>query len=211
MENKTPEVGPDSPAGMRWFISCRYPNIVVTIRSAHDKTPTTPRIVGLYAPFRSMAKPNTLQGRGKRGTENYDGTDMNDSGKWGIFGPIMDPGPEPEDGYKDDPISVPKDKRLKAAKKKENRETIDRLRETDHYLKTRQINEVDIYTILAEVNWDPIPHSGNISGVVVRGRAAVGKDGVAVESPSVSGAPEEERAAPPSVKVPSLGKKAAAV
>ncbi len=205
MENKIPEVGPDSPAGMRWFISCRYPNLVVTIRSAQDKTTTAPRIPGVYASFRSMAKPNTLQGKGQRGTANYDGTDANDSGKWGIYGPIMDPGPEPEGGYKDDANTVPKAERLKASKKKENRETIDRLRDTDHYLKTRQINEVDIHSVLAEVDWDPTPHCGSIIGVVTRGRVAVGKEGI-IGEPGAE-APAEARSAPPAAKVPSLGKK----
>ena len=207
-ENVVPEVGPDSPAGIRYFVSSRYPNMNITIVPAEDKTKTTPRVLGVYALFRSMAKPNSMQGKGKRGTDNYDGTDMNDSGKWGVFGPIMDPGPEPEDGYKDDAVSVPRAVRLKAAKKLLNRQTIDRIRETDHYLRTRQNNEVDAASVLAEVTWDPTPHSGNLVGVVNRARTTVGKDGVSGEDAATVAAPADTKSAPPSVKVPKLDRKA---
>ena len=206
-----PETGPDSASGARWFVSCRYPNLNVTIRPAEDKTPTTRAVKGVYALFHSMAKPNHLQGNGKREKGRDDGTDMNDSGKWGIFGPIMDPGPEPEEGYKDDDVKVPLPRRMKAAKKSENRQIIDRLRETGHYRRTRQNNEVDINSVLIELTWDPTPHSGNIAGVVTRGRPSIGKDGVNDSSAPGVAAPAETRSAPPSVKVPSLGRPKAAV
>lgn len=211
-ENNTlPEVGPDSPAGIRFFVSCRYPNLTVTIRPAEDKTPTTPAKKGLYALFYSMAKPNKLQGNGKREKGRDDGEpDMNDSGKWGIYGPIVEPGPEPEGGYMNDDVKVPRDRRLTAAKKAENRLIIDRLRETTHYRHTQQTNAVDIHTVLGEITWDPVPFSGNMSGVVTRGRPSIGKDGVNDNAAPGVGAPAETRASAPAVKVPSLGRPAVA-
>lgn len=211
-DNKTlPEVGFDSAAGPRWFVSCRYPNLTVTIRPAEDKTPTTRAIKGIYATFRSMAKPNSLQGQGKREKGRDDGQqDMNDSGKWGIFGPIVEPGPEPEGGYQNDTPQVPRERRLTAAKKSENRMIIDRLRETIHYRHTRQTNEIDIHTHLGEITWDPTPFSGNIVGAVTRGRPSIGKDGVNDNAAPGVGAPAETRAAAPAVKVPTLGRPVAA-
>jgi hypothetical protein len=203
----TAETGPDSAAGARWFVSCRYPHLSVTIRPAEDKTPTTRPVKGIYAQFAAMAKPNSLQGTGKRDRGHDDGSDLNDSGKWGIYGPVIDPGPEPDGGYQDDDVKVPKDRRLKAARKVENRQIIDRIRETGHYRKTVQDNQVSIHSILVELNWDPIPHSGNLSGVVTRGRPSIGKDGV---NDSESTAAAESRPTVPSVKVPSLGRQTAA-
>jgi hypothetical protein len=211
-EQKVAETGQGSPAGLRWFISCRYPHLNITIRPAEDKTPTTRAIKGIYASFQALAKPDSLQGLGKRERNRDDGTDMNDSGKWGIFGPIVDPGPVPEDGYKDGIVScaveedgktVKKDIKLKAAKKQENRDIIDHLRSIGLYRRTRQINEVDLNSLLAEVNWDPIPFSGHVVGAVNRGRPSIGKDGV---TDSAVSAPEESRAAAPAVKVPSLSR-----
>ena len=201
------ETGPDSAAGVRFFVSCRYPNLNITIRPAEDKTPTSRAIKGIYATFQSMAKPNSLQGTGKRDKGRDDGSDLNDSGKWGIFGPIVDPGPEPDGGYQDDDVKVPRERRLKASRKQENRQIIDRIRETAHYRKTVQDNQVSIHSVLVELTWDPIPHSGNLSGLVTRGRPSIGKDGVN-DSESTTPAPES-RPAVPSVKVPSLGRQTA--
>ena len=208
-EEKTavqPETGPDSAPGARWFVSSRYPHLSVTIRPAEDKTPTSRAIKGVYAGFKAMAKPNVMQGIGKREKGRDDGTDLNDSNKWGIFGPIMDPGPEPDGGYQDDDGKTPRAERLKASKKAENRLIIDRIRETNLWKTTRQNNEVDRHSILAELTWDPAPFSGNIVGIVTRGRPSIGKDGVNDNAAPGVSAPAETRSAAPAVKVPSLGR-----
>ncbi len=208
-EETIPETGPGSAAGLRWFVSCRYPNINILVRLFQEKTTSSKAVKRLAADFHSMAKPNSLQGNGKREKGNWDGTDMNDSGKWGIYGPIMDPGPEPEDGFKDGPIEytadgVKKTMKLKAEKKAENREIIDHLRSIDHYKQTQQNNVAAIDSRLVELTWDPVPFSGNMAGVVSRGRPAIGKDGV--NDAAVNAAPTDARSAPPAVKVPTLGR-----
>jgi hypothetical protein len=205
-ENLTPETGPDSPAGLRWFVSCRYYNIDILVRLAEEKTATSRAIKRLSAPFFSMPKPNSFQGRGQRERGNDDGTDMNDSGKWGIYGPIMDPGIEPKGGFEDDPASVPRASRLKAEKKKENREIIDHIRSIDLYIRTKQDNKVDRHTVLAEITWDPAPFSGTIVGAVTRGRPSIGKDGVNDNAAPGVSAPADTRSSAPAVKVPSLGR-----
>jgi hypothetical protein len=207
-EEATPETGPDSAPGVRYFASCRYPHLNITIIPAEDKTPTTRAVKGVYATFLSAAKPNHLQGNGKREKGRDDGTDMNDSGKWGIYGPIMDPGIVPDGGYKDDDAKIPRNLRLTAVKKEQNRLIIDRIRETGLYRRTQQKNEVDTNSVLVELTWDPAPHSGSIVGVVTRGRPSIGKDGV---NDAAANAPAETRSAPPSAKVPSLGRPKAAV
>lgn len=202
------ETGVGSPAGPRWFVSCRYPQIDILIRLPEDKTAVSRAVKRIHAPFHSMAKPNSLQGNGKRERGNWDGTDMNDSGKWGIYGPVEDPGPEPEEGFKDDDNKVPHAKRMKADKKKENRLIIDHLRSIDLYKKTAQNNQADINSVLVELTWDPTPHSGQINGLVNRGRPSIGKDGV--NDSAATAAPDETRSAPPAVKVPSLSRPKAA-
>ncbi len=206
-ETKAPEVGPGSSAGWRWFVSCKYPHLNVTIRPAQDKTPTSRAIPGLYARFQNGAKPEMFQGDGKLGSENHDQTDRNDSPFWGIF-KAYDPGPEPDGGFKSDDSKVEKAIRMSAEKKGESRMTIEKLRETVHYERTQQNNEVDRFAILKELNWDPTPLSGSIKGLIARGRQSIGKDGVA-SAPAVA-APSDARPAPSAPKVPSLGRPTAA-
>lgn len=199
------QVGEGSPAGWRYFISCRFPMLRVTVTPAQMKTDTDRAKTGLYADFQSAPKPNFMQGNGRRERDSGDETDQNDSRKWGIYGPIYDPGPEPEvGGWKDDPATVDKKIRLKAAVKERNRKIIDVLRSTHHYQLTQQINEVDMFSKIAEVTWNPVPHSGKVFGRVTRRKITVNKDGKKIEEEFTPTAPTQVKAEAPKSNVPSL-------
>lgn len=195
-----PVIGPGSSRGARWFVSCRYPDMSVTIRPALDKTDTLRADPGTRVVLQRFTKPNQFVGDGRLGKFNPTGTDLNDSPYWGIY-LTHEPGPEPEDGYVDDDKSVPRIERLSAARKKELREELDRLRDTHFYRSTVQDNQVDRECKLKELDWDPTALSGTLTGFVARGKQPITKESVVAAK-----APAEERAPVPAPVVPRLSR-----
>ncbi len=159
---KAPEIGRGSPAGPRWFVS-KNPTLVLEVMPqyrADEKTGKTEKYLRIG--FKSVEKPWTHLGEGKLGSANKRGSDSNASRHYGVHF-VIDPGPVPTEGYKDDAEDPADDSgrerpdwRRTAEEKADDRHVIDHIRNRVYgYKNSPQDNRYRVTARLIELNWDP--------------------------------------------------------
>lgn len=161
-ETKAPITGKGSPAGPRWFVS-KNPSLVLEVIPQYYPDEKTGEIKKhLRVAFKSEEKPWTHKGEGKLGSRNKRGSDSNASEYYGVYF-VIDPGPKPEGGYRDD-VDFPKDDKGRehqdwmrtASEKADDRHTIDHIRGRVYaYRNSPQDNKYRVTARMVELNWDP--------------------------------------------------------
>lgn len=188
-----PVIGKGSPAGPRWFVA-KNPGFVAEV--VPQKYPKEGESAPPYirVPFRSEDKSDLHIGDGRLGSRNKTGSDTNANRRYGVFF-VMDPGPRPKDGYKDDDELVldgkgaPNEAWTRTAEQKaEDRKVIDHLRTIYAYRNTPQDNQYRVTGRLIELNWDPAEIRIHVNSLVIPGMNKP------MPRPPLAGAPSDSRA-----------------
>ncbi len=179
---KAPAIGKGSPAGPRWFVSKNPGLVLEVVKQVYPKDGEA-ALPHIRVGFKSEDKSDLHIGDGRLGT------------RYGLFF-VMDPGPKPKDGYKDDDELVEDGKGLPneawtrtAEQKAEDRKVIDHIRNIYMYRNTPQDNQYRVTGRLIELNWDPSEIRTYVNGMVIPGMNKP------MARPPLAGAPEDARAA----------------
>lgn len=171
-------IGKGSPAGPRWFVS-KNPGLVLEVVKQDYPKEGEPARPHVRIPFKSETKSALHVGDGYLGSRNKLGTDTNANKHYGVYF-VMDPGPRPEGGYKDDktiPVYVQQDGKevemedwMRTADEKErDRKIIDHIRGIYMYRHTPQDNQYRVTARLVEMNWDPAEIRVHVESMVIPG------------------------------------------
>lgn len=202
-ENK-PVTGRGSPAGPRWFVS-KNPGLVLEIVPERYPDVSGNKAPFVRAAFKSETKSEMHAGDGYLGSRNKLQTDTNANRHYGVYF-VMDPGPVPPGGYKDDVEDVVDEKGIvhedwsrSAAEKLVDRMIIDHIRKIYSYRHSPQDNQYRVTGRLIELNWDPSEMRVYVDSMVIPGM------GKPMARPPLLGAPIEKTEDREPSEVPPMG------
>lgn len=193
-----PKTGKGSQAGPRWFVS-KHPALALEVVAERYPDKDGNRAEFIRVAFKSEIKSEIHAGEGYLGSRNKLGTDTNANRHYGLFF-IVDPGPTPKDGFKDDQeaieykrqdgsVVVHEDWMMTAEEKTKARRIIDHIRRTGIYRNTPQDDQYRVTSRLVELSWDPAEIRTYVNGMVIPGM------GKPMARPPHAGAPEDAPAA----------------
>lgn len=184
------KTGRGSPAGPRWFVS-KSPALTLEVVPQQYPDEHGNRKPFLRVTFKSEIKSPIHIGDRRLGSDNPMGNDLNAPRHYGLFF-VMDPGPLPKDGYKDDDeapldsFGKPREDWMRTAdQKSEDRRIVDHFRKTHLYRSSPQDNQYRVTAKLTELDWDPVEIRIAVAEMVIPG---VGRP---MPRPNLSGAPED--------------------
>ena len=208
MTQKIAVVGRGSPAGPRWFVS-KNPGFVSEVTPERYPDVAGNRAPFLRVAFKSEGKASTHVGEGHLGSRNKTNSDTNANRHYGVYF-VIDPGPVPEGGYKNDSEAPEDDKGQAhedwvrtAEEKARDRKIIDHLRSIYAYRHSPQDNQYRVTSRLTELNWDPAEIRVYVESMVIPGlNRPMGRPPVGAPEPEENKGEERPAAKAPPMGVP---------
>lgn len=199
-----PQTGRGSKPGPRWFVS-KNPGLVIEVVAERYPDKDGNRAKFIRSIFKSEVKSDLHIGEGKLGSRNRLGGDTNSNRHYGVFF-VIDPGPEPKNGYVADEEPIKDSKGLEhedwmrtADEKKEDRRIVEHFRKLYMYRHTPQNNEYLASGRLIELDWDPAEIRTYVGSIVIPGM------GKPMARPPLHGAPDDSAERPAVSKGPKMG------